>query len=61
MVEIVIKIEMTFLKQWTVGVMWSGEGGRQWWCGFNALFLARDGRRLDEALWEDEAETASSF
>jgi hypothetical protein len=30
------------------------------WCRFNASVLAREGRRWDEALSEDEAEVASS-
>jgi hypothetical protein len=32
----------------------------QWWCRFNALVLASEGRRPDEALLKDEAEAASS-
>jgi hypothetical protein len=43
-----------------VGVGLSGEGGRQRWCGFNALVSAWDGRRRDEALPKDEVEVASS-
>jgi hypothetical protein len=43
-----------------VGVGLSGEGGRRWWCGFNALVSAREGRQQDKALSEDEAEVASS-
>jgi hypothetical protein len=43
-----------------VGVGRSGEGGRRWWCGFNASVLTRDGRRWDELLSEDEVEAASS-
>jgi hypothetical protein len=44
-----------------VGVGWSGEGDRWWWCGFNASVSALDGRQWDEVLSKDEAETASSF
>jgi hypothetical protein len=44
-----------------VGVGWFEEGGRQWRCGFNALFSAQEGKRCDEVLPEDEAEAASSF
>jgi hypothetical protein len=54
------KVEMTFLKQWRVGVRRSGEGGQRWWCGFNASISAREGRRWDEALLEDDAEVVSS-
>jgi hypothetical protein len=43
-----------------VGVELSREGGRQRWYGFNALVLAREGRRWDKALLEDEAEAARS-
>jgi hypothetical protein len=36
------------------------EEGSVWrWCGFNASVLARDGRRRDKALPEDEAEAGS--
>jgi hypothetical protein len=52
---IVAKIEM-----WRVGVRLSGEGGRWRWCGFNASVLAREGRRRDETLPEDEADVARS-
>jgi hypothetical protein len=31
-----------------------------WWCGFNASTSAREGRRRDKALPEDEAEVTSS-
>jgi hypothetical protein len=37
-----------------------GEGGQRWWCRFSALISAREGRRLDKALPEDEAEATSS-
>jgi hypothetical protein len=43
-----------------VGVELFGEGGRRQWCKFNAPVLAREGRRRDEALPEDEAEATSS-
>jgi hypothetical protein len=43
-----------------VGVGQFGEGGRRWWCGFNASILAREGMRRDEALLKDEAEAVSS-
>jgi hypothetical protein len=43
-----------------VGVERSDEGGRRWWCGLNALILAREGRQRDEALLEDEMEAVSS-
>jgi hypothetical protein len=43
-----------------VGVGRSGEGGRRWWCKFNVLVFAQEGRRRDEALPENEAEAASS-
>jgi hypothetical protein len=42
-----------------VGVRRSGEGRRRW-CRFNTLVSAREGRREDEALLEDEAEAMSS-
>jgi hypothetical protein len=38
----------------------SREGGRWRWCGLNALVLAQEGRRRDEALSEDKAEATSS-
>jgi hypothetical protein len=38
----------------------SSEGGWWRWCRFSALVLAREGRRRDEALPEDEADAASS-
>jgi hypothetical protein len=44
-----------------VGVGLSREGDRWRWCEFNVLVLAREGRRPDEALQEDEAEPASSY
>jgi hypothetical protein len=37
-----------------VGVELSGKGGRRRWCRFNALVSAREERRRDEALSEDE-------
>jgi hypothetical protein len=37
----------------------SGDGGQWWWCGFNALVSAREGRRRDKALPEDEAEAVT--
>jgi hypothetical protein len=43
-----------------VGVEWFEEGGQRRWCGFNTSVSAREGRRRDEALSEDEAEAASS-
>jgi hypothetical protein len=42
-----------------VGVRQYGEGGRCRWCRFNASILAREGKRRDEVLPEDEAEAAS--
>jgi hypothetical protein len=42
-------------------VGWSKEGGQMRWCRFNASVSAREGRRRDEALSEDEAEAASSY
>jgi hypothetical protein len=44
-----------------VGVGLSREGDRWRWCEFNVLVLAREGRRRDEVLPEDEAEPASSY
>jgi hypothetical protein len=44
-----------------VRVRWSEEGGRQWWCGFNASISAQERRRRDEALSKDEAKVTSSF
>jgi hypothetical protein len=58
--ERVVNIKMAFLWQWRVGVRLSEEGGRRWWSKFNASILAREGRRRDEALSEDEAEAVSS-
>jgi hypothetical protein len=58
--ERVIKVEMTFLWQWRVIVERSGEGYQQRWCEFNALILAREGRRRDETLPKDEVEATSS-
>jgi hypothetical protein len=43
-----------------VGAKWSGESVLLWWCRFNALDSAREWRRRDEALLEDEADAASS-
>jgi hypothetical protein len=43
-----------------VGVRLSKEGGWRRQCGFNASVLARDERRRDEVLLEDEAEAAIS-
>jgi hypothetical protein len=37
-----------------------GEGGRRWWCILNGSISAREGRRPDEALPEDEVKLASS-
>jgi hypothetical protein len=37
----------------------SREGGQRQWYRFNTSFLAREGRRLNEALSKDEAEVAS--
>jgi hypothetical protein len=36
------------------------EGSRWWWCGFNASISARERRRRDEALSEDETDAVSS-
>jgi hypothetical protein len=33
--------------------------GRGWQCEFNVLILAREGRRRDEALSEDEVDAMS--
>jgi hypothetical protein len=41
-------------------VSWSGEGSLRRWCRFNASVLAREGKRQDEALLEDEVNAASS-
>jgi hypothetical protein len=38
----VIKIEMTFLYQWRIGVGLSGE--ERLWCGFNVSVSNREGR-----------------
>jgi hypothetical protein len=43
-----------------VGVGQFGEGSLRRWYGFNASVSTREGGRRDEALPEDEAETASS-
>jgi hypothetical protein len=59
-VKRVTKVEVTFLYQWRVGVGLSEEDGRWWWCEFNASILAREGRRWNETLPEDEAESVSS-
>jgi hypothetical protein len=40
-----------------VGVELSRKGGRRRWCGFNASDSAREGKRQDKSLLEDEAET----
>jgi hypothetical protein len=58
--ERVTTIEVVFLYQWRVGVEQSGEGSLLWRCGFNASVSAREGRRRDEALPEDESEVANS-
>jgi hypothetical protein len=42
-----------------VGVGQSEKGGQRRWSRFNASVLAREGRRWDEALSEDEAKAAS--
>jgi hypothetical protein len=42
-----------------VGVGQSEVGGQWWWCRFNDLVSAREGRRKDEALLKDEMEVAS--
>jgi hypothetical protein len=60
-VRTTVKVEMTFLYQWRVKIERSGEGDRWPWCGFNASVSAREGRRQDEVLPEDEAEAASMF
>jgi hypothetical protein len=44
-----------------VGVERSEEGSLRWWCKFNALVSAREGRRRDKALPEDEVEAVSSM
>jgi hypothetical protein len=38
----------------------SGESGLLCWCGFNASFSARNGRRRDEELSKYEVKVASS-
>jgi hypothetical protein len=43
-----------------VGIGQSEEGGQRRWYGFNALVSARERRRQDEALSEDEAKAAGS-
>jgi hypothetical protein len=43
-----------------VGVGWSGEGDRQWWCGFNASVSTRGDRRWDKVLPKDEVDASSS-
>jgi hypothetical protein len=43
-----------------VGVRQSEEGDQQWWCGLNASVSAREGRRCNKVLPEDEANAASS-
>jgi hypothetical protein len=43
-----------------VRVRLSGEDDRRRWCGLNALVLAREGKRRDEVLPEDEADAAST-
>jgi hypothetical protein len=43
-----------------VGVEQSGEDSLRQWCGFNASVLAREGRRQEKTLPEDDAEAASS-
>jgi hypothetical protein len=55
----VVTIEIIFLQQWRVGVERFEEGGLLCWCGFNTSVSARQGRRWDEALPEDEAEAMS--
>jgi hypothetical protein len=36
------------------------DGSLWWWCRFNASVLAREWKRRDEELLEDEAELARS-
>jgi hypothetical protein len=43
-----------------VGVERSREGSLREWCEFDALVSAREGRRRNKVLPEDEAEIASS-
>jgi hypothetical protein len=43
-----------------VGGGLSREGVQQWGCRFNTSISAREGRRRDEALLEDEAGSVSS-
>jgi hypothetical protein len=43
-----------------VGVRRSEEVSLWQWCDFNASVLAREGRRLDKVLSEDEADAASN-
>jgi hypothetical protein len=43
-----------------VGVERFREGDWRRWCGFNASVSAREGRRQDKVLPEDEAEAVSS-
>jgi hypothetical protein len=39
-----IKVEMTFLYQWRVGVGWYREGSLRRWCRFSTLVSVREGR-----------------
>jgi hypothetical protein len=55
----VTKVELAFLCS-EVEVGWFREGGWWRWYKFNALVSAWEERRRDEALSEDEAETACS-
>jgi hypothetical protein len=43
-----------------VGIGWFAEGSLWRWCRFDASVLAREGRRRDKALPEDEAEATGS-
>jgi hypothetical protein len=44
-----------------VKVRISGEGGQRQRCRFNTSVSAREGRRRDETLSEDEADATGSF
>jgi hypothetical protein len=43
-----------------VGTGLSDDDGQRRWCGLNTLVSAQEGRRRDEALFEDKVEAASS-
>jgi hypothetical protein len=51
---------MTKVEMRRVGLRLFREDGRWGLCRFSALFSTREGRRWDEPLLKDEAETVSS-